>query len=437
MLSGLARIKDLNLPKRHVYSLSQGQFDTICLANSRQHKPPGRCLPWAARTERLVPRTRKKRPLMGISGNLSTMNVSDLLQFLAGARKTGMLKLDRAKIVKQIYFENGLIVGANSNDPKEYLGQLLIHYGKLDETQLKAAMEVQRNSGGKLGEILISTHVLPEADVLEILRIRTLDIIYDLFLWEDAHFQLYDNESPPEDLIRINVEPTKVIMDGVYRFDEWKRYRTLIPSDRTVLELTPGWTALLEVGKEVRQIFYFVAKRMSVAEICYNMHASPFHVYGQLYDMVIEGIARVSGEAPERFIAGEELADLPETLPELLEAARLQLDRGDAESAWGTLQNVLEKEPKNSKARRLLNVAEGKFIEQMYVSPLLPEAVPKVLIPAEDLTDQQLEPQEAFLLSRVNDEWDVKSILSVCPFREVDSLRMIKTFLDNGIIGFD
>jgi hypothetical protein len=365
------------------------------------------------------------------------MNISDLLQFLGAARKTGMLKLDRAKIVKQIYFENGLIVGANSNDPKEYLGQLLIHYGKLDETQLKAAMEVQRKSGGKLGEILISTNVLPEADVLELLRIRTLDVIYDLFLWEEAQFQLYDNETPPPDLIRIKVEPTKVVMDGIYRVDEWKRYRTLIPSDRAVLELTPGWTTLVEAGKEVRQIFYFLAKRMSVAEICYNMHASPFHVYGQLYDLITEGIARVSGEVPESFKAGEELADLPETIPELLEAARLQLDRGDAESACTTLQSVLEKEPKNSRARGMLNVAEEKFIRQMYTSPLLPNGVPRVLIPAEDLTDQQLAPQEAFLLSRINDEWDVKSILSVCPFREVDSLRMIRTFLERGIIGFN
>src|SRR6266498_293274 len=196
--------------------------------------------------------------MMGIQGNLSTMNVADLLQFLAAGRKTGMLKFDRAPIVKQIYFENGIIIGSNTNDPKEYLGQLLIHYGKLNESQLRAAMHVQRNSGGKLGEILISTRVLSEADVQDILRIRTLDIIYDLFIWNEADFEFYDNEPPPRDLIPIQVEPTSVVMDGIYRIDEWARYRTLIPSDRAVLELGPGWTASLTVGKEIRQILYFV-----------------------------------------------------------------------------------------------------------------------------------------------------------------------------------
>src|ERR1700704_6158545 len=128
---------------------------------------------------------------MGISGNLSTMNVADLLQFLAAGKKTGMVKFDRAKIVKQIFFEDGLIIGSNSNDPKEYLGQMLIHYGKLDELKLKAALERQREAGGRLGEILVSTNVLPQSDVLEVLKIRTLDIIYDLFLWEEAHFELH------------------------------------------------------------------------------------------------------------------------------------------------------------------------------------------------------------------------------------------------------
>src|SRR6185436_2655063 len=166
---------------------------------------------------------------MGISGNLATMNVSDLLQFMATGRKTGMLKFDRGKIVKQIYFENGLIIGSNTNDPKEYLGQLLIHYGKLNEAQLRAALQIQRDSGGRLGEILITTKVLQSEEVVEILRIRTLDIIYDLFLWTEAQFELHDNETPPPHFIRIEVQPTKVIMDGAYRSDEWQRYRVLIP----------------------------------------------------------------------------------------------------------------------------------------------------------------------------------------------------------------
>ncbi|MGH9928127.1 MAG: DUF4388 domain-containing protein [Pyrinomonadaceae bacterium] len=374
--------------------------------------------------------------MKGIQGNLSTMSVSDLLQFLAVSRKTGRLRFDRAKIVKEVYLENGLIIGSTSNDPKEYLGQLLIHYGKLDEPKLRAALQVQREAGGRLGEILVSTGVLPQEDVLQILRIRTLDIIYDLFLWEEAHFELYDHEGPPDYFIRIEVPTTKVIMDGAYRIDEWKRYRQLISSDRTLLELAAGWTSQLNSSKEVRQVLYFVEKGMSVAEISYNMHASPFHIYGLLHDLVSQGIAVVAGEVPETFKAPQVPADVPETVPTLLAAARTQIAAGDAEAAVLTLQNILEKEPNNFEARTLLGAAEDSLIEHLYVAPLLPDAVPKLLISEDGLTLQTLEPQEAFVLSRINNEWDVKSILSICPFREVDSLRMIKTLLERDIISF-
>ena len=111
---------------------------------------------------------------MGIIGNLTTMNVSDLLQFLAAGRKTGALRFTHRKVAKGIYFENGFIIGSSTNDPTEYLGQVLIHYGKINEAQLQAAMEVQRKgSGRRLGQILVQQSVLRDEEVAEILKIRT------------------------------------------------------------------------------------------------------------------------------------------------------------------------------------------------------------------------------------------------------------------------
>ena len=372
---------------------------------------------------------------MGINGTLTTMSVPDLLQFLAAGRKTGTLKFGRGKVVKEIYFQNGLIVGANTNDPKEYLGQVLIHYGKLDEAQLQAAMELQRKSGGRLGEVLSSKGFLTEAEVLEILRIRTLDIIYDLFLWEEAHFEFFEGAPLPEDIIGIEVVPTNVIMEGIYRIDELARYRTLIPSDRAVLELVAGWTSTLTLGKEIRQILYFLEKRMSVAEICYNMHASSFHIYAQLYELVSKGIARVAGEAPDLRKAAPEATDLPEPTSEILWIARRELKENNAEVALSLIHKVLDREPKNEDAQKLLTEAEELFVTQIYSSQLAPHAVPKILVQPDTLTHEEISPQEGFVLSRINGDWDVQSILSICPFREADSLRMMKTLLDKKIIG--
>lgn len=373
---------------------------------------------------------------MAIKGTLKTMSLTDLLQFLAAGRKSGTLKFDHGKITKQVYFKNGMIVGSKSNDPREYLGQVLLHYGKVDDNQLKIAREVQRTSGAKLGEVLVQQGFLTEDEVLGILKTRTLDAIYDLFVWTDGEFEFYDEEPSPDDLLLIEVEPTNVIMEGIYRIDELARYKTLVPSDRSVLELNAGWTSSLKLGKEYRQVLYFVEKKMSVAEICYHMHASAFHVYGQLYTLISEGVARVTGELPEGSPAPvAEVEDLPESVTEMVWSAERKLEQ-DPEAALLIVQKALQQQPNNPEAQSLLPVAEEKYIKHMYnAGGLSPKSVPGLLIAPTDLTTQQIDPQEGFVLSRINGSWDIQSILSICPFREADCLRMIKKLMERGVIG--
>jgi hypothetical protein len=376
---------------------------------------------------------RQNRRLMAIQGTLKTMSLVDLLQFLGAGRKSGTLKFDQGKITKQSYFKKGMIVGSKSNDPREYLGQVLLHYGKVDEVQLKIARELQRSSGAKLGEVLVEQGFLSEEDVMSVLKTRTLDAIYDLFVWTDADFEFYDDDPLPEDLLLIEVEPTTVIMEGIYRIDEFARYRTLIPSDRSILELNAGWTSSLKLGKEFRQVLFFVEKRMSVAEICYHMHASAFHVYGQLYTLVSEGIARVVGELPEDSPAlVKEVEDLPESVTEMVWSAERKLDE-DPDAALEIIQKALQQQPNNPEAQALLPVAEEKFIKRVYeTGGISPKSVPQLR--AVDLTAVQIDPQEGFVLSRINGSWDIQSILSICPFREADCLRMIKKLMERGIV---
>jgi Domain of unknown function (DUF4388) len=373
---------------------------------------------------------------MSIQGTLKTMSVSDLLQFLAAARKTGTLKVARGTIVKEIMLENGTIVGSRSNDPKELIGQVLLHYGKIGENELQAAMEIHRQSGDRLGNILSAQGVVSAADVVYALRMRTLDIIYDLFLWDEATFEFFDGEALSSDVIRIQVEAQSVIMEGIYRIDEWARYRQVIPSDRTFFELSAGWTkSLAESSKEVREILYHVEKGQTAAEICYNLHTSLFHACALLFDLVEKGVIAVAGEAPPPPAPAEPVATSALTVAELLALARAEMQDGSFENALAKIHSALLQEPNNPDAQQLRQQAEDLSIRHVYQDGLPPSAVPKLLKTVAQLEGEHLDPQEAFLLSRINGEWDIAAIISVCPFREADSLRMIKRMIDDGVVG--
>ena len=374
---------------------------------------------------------------MGIAGNLATMSVADLLQFLETGQKSGVLRVSRESVTKEIFFEKGSIIGSTSTDPKEYFGQFLLHYGKIDESQLRLALESQRKQRHiPLGRILLAAGVFSETEMMELLRLRALEIMYELFLWEQADFQ-FEHQAPlPENLIRIEIKPTSVIMEGVYRTDEWRRYREVLPSDRVVLGLVPGRTPTgVKEGSDIPRILWFVKKRIPVGEICYNMHASPFHVYSRLHQLLTEGVIEVV-EAQSQPTPRVAAATEPEVSAEMLQQAKGQLARGAFVEALTLLQDLLESQPGNAETSALLAAAEPRFVEQTYRGTLTPESIPKLQASLETVMTMGLGPKEGFILSRINGSWDVRSILSVCPFREAESLLILRKLLDAKLIGF-
>ena len=63
---------------------------------------------------------------MSLSGNLRTMVLPEILQWISTGRKTGTLHLERRSIQKKIIFKDGSIFTSWSNDPRESLGQFLM-----------------------------------------------------------------------------------------------------------------------------------------------------------------------------------------------------------------------------------------------------------------------------------------------------------------------
>jgi len=107
---------------------------------------------------------------MGITGNLKTMALSELLQWLSLGSKSGTLLVEGHGIEKRIFFHNGRIASSSSSDQREYLGHFLVAHGYITEDELKMAMEVQEESSILLGKILVMINAITETDLLRLMR---------------------------------------------------------------------------------------------------------------------------------------------------------------------------------------------------------------------------------------------------------------------------
>lgn len=361
---------------------------------------------------------------MSLSGNLRTMELSEILQWISSGRKTGTLHLERRSVQKRIVFRKGIIYTSWSNDPRESLGQFLVRDGRITEEQLFRALLQQEQEGALLGAILVSTGILSEETLRQSLREKAEETIYDLFLWPEGRFEFKEGELPS--LIEINMEVTGVIMEGIRRVDEWERIRQAFGSPLTSFKVKAGAPAPGDAA-EARALELAAAGR-DLAEIALDMHRSEFDAASLLFALQQRGLI----EATRAHTEGP--ADVVGTIQDLLAAGNKRLDEHRYEEALGAYEEVLAMDRLNQNAKKgLIAVVEARGRERALRKVPL-EKVPVLCVNMAELTRQNFDAQEGFVLSRVNGEWDVRSILKLCPMGEEAALLIFSRLLERKVI---
>ena len=369
-------------------------------------------------------------PSTGLTGSLKTMSLPDLLQWVGFGRKTGTLSLKSGPLHKKIYFQEGAIIGSSSNDAREYLGQFMLSEGIISEQQLKDAFDLQAQTKVMLGRILVKKGLVSENKVGDILRLKAEETIYSLFLWADADFEFLESELPPGDQVLISIRVDDVLMEGLRRYDTSKKIRQSLPHNGVVLKRTAKALAPEIASKTFpKRIYDLIDDKRTLADIILEAHASEYIVCQVLFVMVQKRYLEVArGTAPA---AARPPADTPQAL---MDAAKELIKSGDSEGALVILEKARRTAGKNPEMNALIQVAEDHFIDKAYRHYLPPKKIPILKKPLESLVNQDLSPEEGFLVSRVNGSWDLRSIISISPLREVDALRAFKKLRERGII---
>ena len=157
---------------------------------------------------------------MSITGNLRTLELAELLQWLAQGTKTGVLMIENGELEKRIYFDSGKIIFSESNNPHEHLGSFLIREGLIDESTLTRAIKLQESTQVLLGKVLVTLGSISESELHDILRRKTEESIFELFSWEEGDFNFVPDESPDQAGIPLRLDVTNVVLEGLRRLDE-------------------------------------------------------------------------------------------------------------------------------------------------------------------------------------------------------------------------
>ncbi len=421
---------------------------------------------------------------MPLFGTLKTMTLPDLLQWLAAARMTGTLQIERNKVSKSILLEEGRLVGCSSEDPPELLGQFLIARGKLTEEQLRQALALHQQEGKHLGMILIAMGILTEDELTSHLETKAEEILFSLFDWDDAVFRFHQEASDQRHIFPVSLRVEDVLLRGLKRVDEVRRIREVFNDPALVLTRTSKAPPLeLYENEMARTLYGAINGERTVAEILLHVHGSEYIVTKFLYGLHRNGYVDIAGrkqaeeppepvmeQSPPHEAMAPPAAPAPSPRPAATQAAAAHqpepaqassaiataeegcrsgelellerrlakashlMSQAEYEGAMEMLDAIYQEHPGDESLRLLRSEAEASFIEKAYRHHLPAHKIAVLTQPVESYESENLSPTEFFMLSRIDGSWDIRSIVLIAPLREAEALLTLKRMREKGMI---
>ncbi len=368
---------------------------------------------------------------MSISGNLRTMPFPDLLQWVAHSRKTGTLALEGNPYNKKIYFRDGLVVAASSEDPKEFLGYFLVGWGFLGEDELQELLDMQDQYGTLLGELLVIVGRVSREDLIHILQVKTEETIYELFLWDEGDFRFLENILPAKKFQPLNIAVDMLILEGVRRKDEWTRCRESIPDPRWAPKLIRA-VDVQELGHTELSILREINGENSIEDIALACRLALFHVLLFVYQGMAHGLFDLT--QPD----SDEQTPIPGftevSWRTLLRNAEIAIEAGDLVAGYERLSAIRNKYAKRREVSEQIASLEKMIGVQLDRRKLSLDAILELTVAPAELTGQSFSPQEGFLLSRINGVYTLGEILKMIPGSLLENRVMVDNLLRREVI---
>ena len=373
----------------------------------------------------------------GLSGDLNTMPLKDLVSYLGERRVSGTLYLERAAIQKQVWIQEGMVVSASSNQPREYLGQFLINMGHLTEDQFIRAYQTQRETNVFLGKILVMIGLVSEELVASALSLKLRETLLEGYMWEEGSFVFDPNEPTPAfDGLDVKVDLLDIQREGEFRDTAWQAIRSVFPNGRLRLTVNeakfPGRPA---PGSLDEKLVALIKDHARIDDMILTLHANDFFVYQRLYALYRLQAVRVDQSAPPDKEAAKKEAIIGEeqSAEEIAAHAEQFLLNGSPRDAEPLARRAYDLSP-TPENRDLLGRCEKGLAAVLRQELMAGQRVPALRVAPAMLKTMNLSAPEKYLLSRIDGKRDMASIISVSPLQELEALKLFRHFLEAGLV---
>jgi CheY-like chemotaxis protein len=183
-----------------------------------------------------------------LGGDLASVPVGAVLQLLQMEQQTGAVVVTHASTEITITLRGGLIdlVQSRGTGDEFRLGRYFVEEGFATIEEIDEALAT---SDTPLGLTLVSSGKIDETQLRAALLRQSSELIYEVLRWQRGRFELKNKPPPPlAENARLALPVASVVIEGFRRVDEWRVIEAKVGRFDEVLVLDP--VAIDSVGAE-------------------------------------------------------------------------------------------------------------------------------------------------------------------------------------------
>jgi len=231
---------------------------------------------------------------MALKGNLHDFSITQLLNLIHLARKTGTLAID-GKSSARASFREGKLVFAQTDTVEGRLVGMLVKVGKITAEQSKKIPTSKTDR--ELAAMLVQAGLLTKTELDQMVRNNVKDVVDRMFALGDGLFRFEPNVLPED---RLWAEPPinldSIIMEGTRRLKESEKLQEELPNLDVTLRFTDRPDAKLRnvnLSVDEWRVVSYINPKNTIRQIAQANSMSELQIRKIVYAMLQAGLVEV------------------------------------------------------------------------------------------------------------------------------------------------
>lgn len=231
---------------------------------------------------------------MALRGNLRDFTITQLLNLINLASKTGTLILDGPSEQAHISFRDGKLAYARLGQDDGSLASILHRANKISINQYRAiADRAGQMTDKELGLLLINAGYVTQEDILLNLQSYFTEVVRKLFTWVEGIFRFENDMLPPDGRINVKLDLENIIIEGSRQLRELEQLQDEIPSLDMALKFTERPLTNVNLSIDEWKVVKFVDPKNTMRQIARTNRLGDLDVRRIVYGLLQAGLVEM------------------------------------------------------------------------------------------------------------------------------------------------